>query len=325
MNAPIIFIHFSNSSYLKYTLRSAVVFNPDKRVILLGDKTNEHFKHKGVEHYFFDDYASGEGIDQFDRTFQFITGGEYLNEYKSNFFFRRWFLMYNFVMREKMKRFWTFDSDNLVLTALSAHEHKFADYDCTEQCDGGCMNGLINSMEVVKGYLDKINELFQRKDYLAVQEKKVRDNPRFIFNEMDAYSTYKKEEVFRSIKLNTIMDGTTFDHCISSKDDMEMLRRRIRGKKRVKQIYADDNGCLFTYHLPSKKFIKLNTVNMSWRIPDFLIRRMLQYALRQLKNPSLSSIKVDQRNIKPFDMYESWLMGKLRKAYAKLRKHLFCN
>ena len=140
MQAPIIFIHFSNSSYLKYTLRSARLFNPDKRVILLGDASTAHFSRKGIEHHYFEDYAKGEETTTFERFFQFITGGDYINEYKTKFFFRRWFTIYNFIRAQGIDRFWTFDSDNLILTALSLQDPKFVDYDCTEQCNGTCKN-----------------------------------------------------------------------------------------------------------------------------------------------------------------------------------------
>ena len=37
MNLPIIFVHKGDSFYLKYALESAKKFNPDSRIILLGD------------------------------------------------------------------------------------------------------------------------------------------------------------------------------------------------------------------------------------------------------------------------------------------------
>ena len=323
MKAPIIFIHFSNSSYLKYTLRSARLFNPDKRVILLGDPSNAHFGRKGIEHHCFEDYAEGEEIAVFERVFQFITGGDYLNEYKTKFFFRRWFIIYNFIRAQGIDRFWTFDSDNLILTALSLQEPKFGDYDCTEQCNGKCMNGLINNRGVVCGYVNKINELFQRESYLKERREHVSIYKRHIFNEMDAYMVYKEEEAVRSIALNTIIEGETFDHCVSSPDEMKMCPLVIRKKKRMKQIYTDGRGLLFTYHLPTKQFVKLNTANMSWQLPDFIYRRLLRQAERQLSNgamPKATASLENQGSIKPVNMYEIPIVGKVRRIYRKLQK-----
>lgn len=227
------------------------MFNPDKRVILLGDQSNAHFSSKDIEHHFFEDYAKGEEIDTFERVFQFITGGEYLNEYKTRFFFRRWFIIYNFIRAQGIDRFWTFDSDNLILTSLSLQEAKFVDYDCTEQCGGSCMNGLVNNNTVVRGYVNKINELFQREAYLQERREHVSKFKRHIFNEMNAYAAYKEEAGFRSIELKHIMDGETFDECMSMPNNMKICPVLIRKKKRIKQVYTDGRGLLFTYHLPT--------------------------------------------------------------------------
>ena len=41
MEAPIIFVHYNDTPYLKYTPQGREkLFNPDKRVILLGDSSN---------------------------------------------------------------------------------------------------------------------------------------------------------------------------------------------------------------------------------------------------------------------------------------------
>lgn len=286
MSAPIVFIHFNNSYYLKYTLYAARCFNPDKRVILLGDKTNAHFRRKGIEHHFFEDYSTGKEVQLFDRFFQFITAGYYLNAYKTRFFFRRWFLMYHFLQSQGIDRFWTFDSDTLILTALSKQEHKFSDYDCTEQCGGHCMNGFINNIDVVKGYRDKMITLFQSDDYLDQQRQIIKADPRLrVFSEMNVYNTYKEEDNFRSIALNTFIDGETFDDCISLPHNMKMHPQRIRGKKHVKQLYGNPSVDLFFYHLPTKKFIKTNTLNMSVRMPAFLYQRILKHTLKRQKRP----------------------------------------
>ena len=59
----------------------------------------------------------------------------------TRFVFRRWFLMHNYLRANGVRRFWNFDSDTLILTRLSAQEHKFATVGATEQCSGICMNG----------------------------------------------------------------------------------------------------------------------------------------------------------------------------------------
>jgi hypothetical protein len=40
MPAPLIFIHYGNSSYLPYVMKVVKRFNPQKEIIFLGDKQN---------------------------------------------------------------------------------------------------------------------------------------------------------------------------------------------------------------------------------------------------------------------------------------------
>ena len=75
--APIIFIHYGDSAYLKYTLRLAVKFNPDKEVILLGDNKNKKYEKIGVRHFYFNDYGAGEEINMFNKVFRFIAGAKH--------------------------------------------------------------------------------------------------------------------------------------------------------------------------------------------------------------------------------------------------------
>ena len=281
MKAPIIFIHYSDSSYLKYTLQSAQLFNPDKRVILLGDETNAHYKNKGIEHFSYDDYRSGEEIEVFDKVYRFIAGKHHGGHKWTNFVFRRWFIIHNFISTNNIGRFWTWDSDNVILTSLSAQEYKFMNFDCTEQCSGICMNGFVTNMKVVKGYVDKINELFQREEYVEKQKEEFETFPYYAFTEMRAYKAYKDESGIRRIRLNSIIDGETFDDCICSPDEYETYDHKMRGRT-LKKIYMGKDGNIFTFHIPSQQLVKLNSINLSW-VPDYVFDNIFRHSKRKVK------------------------------------------
>ena len=178
MVSPVIFIHYGYAEYLEYSLKSVKLFNPKKRVILLGDKQNRDVaKRCKIEHYDFDSYDYGNEIEIFNKVFKFIAGKNEKNSYWINFVFRRWFLIYTFLLKENIDSFWTFDSDNLILTNLEKFENFYSQYDCTEQCNGKCLNGFIPTRKVVKNYVDKINELFQKEEYIKNQEEVMSKNP----------------------------------------------------------------------------------------------------------------------------------------------------
>jgi hypothetical protein len=114
MNCPIIFIHYGDSPYLKYTLKAARKTNKQKRIILLGDDSNRHLKKYGIEHYFFKEYEDSDALKLFDKNFRIIApdgysdGKEKSGTNWTSFVFRRLFIMSQFVISENINRLWIF-------------------------------------------------------------------------------------------------------------------------------------------------------------------------------------------------------------------------
>ena len=273
-NTPIIFIHFNDSGYLEYTLKSALKFNPDKRIILLGDKSNEYYKKLGIEYYYFKDFEGSEEVKIFDKVYKFIAGSSQRKQPWTKFVFKRWFYMYNFIKQNDIQSFWTFDSDTLIFSDLSRYEKQFSETDCTSQCNGNCMNGYIANQKVVKNYLDKINELFQRPDYLKKQQEEMKQNPDWAFTEMRAFATFEKENNPGVFRLNKIINNETFDECICQEDGMETEKKFGRT---IKKLYFK-NGKIYTKEKSSGNLIKINTLNMSW-VPTLFIAKVYYYGV----------------------------------------------
>jgi len=289
-DAPLIFIHYGDSYYLKHSLAAAVAFNPDKEIILLGDAANAHHAIDGVEHIAFDDFSHGALIERFNEVFQYIAGDEQQREAWTRFVFQRWFLIHRFLVERKNERFWTFDSDTLIVTRLSQYESQLEDYDCTEQCSGICMNGFIASVDVVRNYLEKMIELFTRPSFLRRQRAKLKDRPTYAFTEMAAYVQYREESAVRSAWLGRIVDGETFLDCLCTvnehrvylnDDEYELSGETIWGNE-VKKVYLGSDGTVYCRHLKSDRLIRLNTINMSW-LPGWLFADLLNHAKRQLR------------------------------------------
>lgn len=291
--APIIFIHYGDSYYLRYTLESAVAFNPDKQVILLGDHRNIHYGALGVYHIDYGRYAIGPEIELFDRVYQHIAGEKHGRHEWTRFVFRRWFLMHNFLRAHGLHRFWTFDSDTLILTRLSEYERKFGMCGCTEQCSGICMNGYVSDMSLVQGYVDKINELFQRESFLREQRAFLEDMPWYAFTEMNAYIKFREERGFQALRLGAVIDGETFldsictfeEHKSFLEDDQYELYDTLIWGHEVKKLFLRDDGEIFVRHRALGRMVKLNTINMS-AVPDWLFDRLLRHAKRKLRRAS---------------------------------------
>lgn len=274
---PIIFIHYGRSSYLHLTLKSAKAFNHGSRVILLGDRNNEHFKDLGIEHFCFSDYDRSEEIQLFDKVFKFIAGRDHGREFWTKFQFKRWFYLFNFVKHHQIERFWTFDSDTLIMSDLGLQSVKFLNYDCTLECRGDCMKGFINGHNVLKGYLDTINDLCQDEGYLDKQREKVRLKPNLSFMDMNAFKYYMQNTSIKTIRLDSIIEGETFDPCIIWENDMERTRDKSRNRIFFRQ------GCVYEKHKPTQEYVKLNSLNMSAVSTD-LIEAVHKYSVNNKLN-----------------------------------------
>ncbi len=284
MKTPIIFCHYGDTPYLRYTLSCARLNNPDKDVVLLGDVHNRRVAGAcGVKHYPFEDFNYGSDLETFGRVYRLIHGRRFRpvigNRDWVNFVFQRWFFVRNFVKSFVIGDFWHFDSDNMLLDSLSQHEHKYRGYECTEQCDGICMNGYISGPEIVDRYIRKINELFQREEYLDEQKREFdRVNPRYAFTEMRAYDIFRKEEQVRSLRLNSVIDGSAFDDCVCLEQGMES--ENLANGRQVKKVLLHADGRFFCRERQSLRLVQMNSLNLSW-VPLYVFGLVWAHALKR--------------------------------------------
>ncbi|WP_146528795.1 hypothetical protein [Novipirellula artificiosorum] len=267
-DSPILFCHFDNSRYLPYVLETARLTNPDKPIILLGDEKNRWIgPAKGIDHLLYRDFDYGHLIEQFDRLYRTVQGP--LHRHMRGrvdwlkFVFKRWFYVYNFLVEHDHPSFWHFDSDTMVLVSLREHESKFDAYDCTEQCNGDCLNGFVPDASFLLRFLNFINVLFGDEAFLQQKQRFFDEQePTFSFNEMSAFAELKKRQTVKSIRLNTTIDGSTFDDCLCQEHGMEM--ERIFTEKEIKKVRCSDRGEFFCFDAESRESIRLNTLNLSW-------------------------------------------------------------
>jgi len=316
----IIFCHYGNSGYLYYTLKQVRLTNPRARVVLLGDEANRKIALKaGAEHYRFEDFGDTDEGQEFENVYQHVAGEEHGKEFWTKFVFRRWFYVHGFLKQQGIRKFWHFDSDNMILVDLEKQENKFRDYDCTEQCGGMCMNGFISSFEVVDGYVKKINELFKDEAYLDKQRQDFIEYPKYAFTEMRAYATYKEQENVKSIQLSAIIDNECFDDCICQEDGFLRYARPVK-KRLLKKLFLDAEGHFNCYHSESKTYIKMNSLNLSW-VPDDLFLYILKYTSGDF---SIAQVTLGQEDgYHTFDVFRRQRLSILKSLPKKLWIRLF--
>lgn len=277
-SAPLILIHYGDAPYLSCVLRTARLTNPEKRIVLLGDEANRKHAQGVADFVPFEDLAFGPDLELFERVFQPIQGSRHrfnkLNgtDFWLRFVFRRWFLMANFLERDGIDAFWTFDSDTLVLAPLASREARLAAYDCTEQCRGECLNGFVSSSRVARDFVRMINVLFRDEAYLQTQRERLEVHLGLAFNEMDAYREFRARAGIRSIRLSEPHEGEVFDDALAFAEDYEENPTKLVGRTTVKRLWTGPRGGVFA-RLKTGEGVRLLSANMSW-MPLYLYRRL---------------------------------------------------
>ena len=292
MNSPIILIHYGNSSFLPYVVQIAKRFNPSKDIVFLGDNSNAYLSLLGVKHYPYETYAHGSELELFDQLYPLIENRRYGKTQWANFILRRWFIINQFLKETRISRFWTFDSDNFLLTDLEKYEARFACFDCTSQCKGICLNGFIPDSRIVQRYVNKINELLGRDGYAAHWQQRYCEKPDLFYTEMEVFDVFVKEEGIRNFHLAKIENGSAFEDSITYvQDGMEMYDKRIKGRL-VKKLYLK-SGDVYCKHVGSGDFIKMNNLNLSW-MPKYVFPLLFNAIVASRKSADFMPVDLSQ-------------------------------
>lgn len=281
--APIVFIHYGAADYLARTLRCAVRANPDKKVFLLGDQDNRRLGKDGVVFVDCADLTSDEA-SRFEELFEPIEGTRHKfnklggTEKWLRFVFRRWFLIAEFLRQKKIDRFWTFDSDTLVLAPLTPREQRFGACEATTQCRDGCLNGFVGSRKLVERYTECILSLFSDREYLASQRERINQQAGLAFNEMDAFGEFRSRENVETLHAARPLEGEFFDDALAYDADFEASPAKIFGHIQVKRLWSSPDGALYAKHLESGDFLRMITCNLSW-LPDYIGKKIALFCL----------------------------------------------
>lgn len=119
----LVFYRGSVSAYLEYCLNQAKKFNPDSRIILLGDSANAHLK--VAEHYNADDFP---GAREFKPLYKHCSHLSYDFEWRC---IERWFIMRDFVRLTGINRFLHIDTDVLLFCNVTQEAERFENCDAT--------------------------------------------------------------------------------------------------------------------------------------------------------------------------------------------------
>ncbi|MDF2529389.1 MAG: hypothetical protein K0Q57_269 [Gammaproteobacteria bacterium] len=140
MALPIIFLHQGNSPYLWFSIRQAKFFNPESEIILLGDSSNQHLPF--VRHYCINEYFEQAKI--FASSYKHMSTNSYQFELLC---FQRWFILLEFLQKNKINQCVQLDTDLMVYCDLSQIQECFAHASMTLVKGHGPQTSYINSVD----------------------------------------------------------------------------------------------------------------------------------------------------------------------------------
>lgn len=281
-DAPVIFIHYGPSRYLRWTLRAARRSNPGKKIYFLGDSSNKQFVPHGIEFVPFESLGIGAKLRDLRGVFQPLEGSRHIFSKHGgtkkwlSFVFERWFLIEQFIVDRSISRFWTFDSDTMIAADLLSRESGLADFEATQQCRGCCLNGLVNSADMVGRFTSHTVGLFANEAFLVQQKARLRVHEGLAFTEMDAWEHFRDAEGIKACWLGDPSRDEVFDDALAMVHGFQEAARKVAGKVRAKRVLLDSRGGAFAVATDKARSVRLVTINLSW-MPDYIFKRVLPY------------------------------------------------
>lgn len=328
-DAPILFIHYGRSAYLRRTLAAARRSNPRKRIVLLGDDTNRDMATGLAEFCDYRTCSLGAKAHEFASVFQAIEGDQHhFNKPGGTaswlrFVFLRWFCLEEFVRNYGIASFWTFDSDTLLLADLLPREARYSAYEATVQCRGNCLNGWIGSLAFVERYTDCILDLFGDDGFLASQRARLEVAKGLAFTEMDAFAEFRRRQNPRVRHAAEPLRGEAFDDALAIVRGFEMSPAKVLGRTTVKRLWSTPSGGLYGKTAPDGNPFRMLSCNMSW-MPDYVWRRLRRFVLAPEQDEAVIADRFCEVSLlQPWpDKVLGWLVSQRIAAARILRAEL---
>lgn len=194
------------------------------------------------------------------------------------FVFRRWFIIADFIAKEGIDSFWTFDSDTLIFGSLGRRESRFRGHQATAQCRDCCLNGWIGSRALVEDYIRTMTALFRDTDFLDSQRKRLDEHAGLAFNEMDAFCEFRSRRDVRTFHAAQPLDGEFFDDALAYDANFEASPFKVAGRIQVKRLWSSPDGALYARHIDTGWFVRMITCNLSW-LPDYVGEKLARFCL----------------------------------------------
>lgn len=259
---PIIFIHRYNSPYLKYSLEQAKVCNPE--VFLIGDNSNNLYNF--VTHI---DYRLHfDEAREFSKIYKHYSTSSY--EYEM-FNFQRWFILKDFVIKNKINACLYLDSDVMIYVDVSKEIKKFKLYNFTlSQYFCGCVF-FLNDIDALKDFCEFIMNIYSKKDKYHFSKMKSHYKVRKKHGlpggacDMTAFELYHQLHFGEIGEVSQIIDNSVYDPAINISFPGFVMENGVK-----KIIWK--NGVPYGIHKKTHQLIRFNSLHFQGKSKKIMSR-----------------------------------------------------
>lgn len=215
MNTVIV-THTGYRPYLESCLRRAVASAPGGRVVLLGDDANATI---GLgEHHSIDDPSLRDDIDAFRSVYRQVSTAHSFS--RERFWVERWFLIRNFLRRERLDGCLAIDSDVLLFCNVAEEAERFHPYAMTfarwdpvrivPHCN------FINGLEGLESFCRYVLDLYRSPEKMSRLAEINRKKFNFAWiSDMSLLAAWGATSGFPIGYLeDTVASGVAFDTCL---------------------------------------------------------------------------------------------------------------
>ena len=234
---PVLFIHTGNQEYLQYTVSQAEKMN--SHVYLLGDESNQNIAKRWVrmKDYFTDRYKN------FTENYVHMSSNPYVFELNC---FRRFFVSYEFAVRNDIREFMMLDSDLLAFANFSEVDFHGCDaalsmpYDQSHYVWTASPHCSYWTVEALDDFLDYL--IYAYGEGIGLLEEKWKYNhekhmPGGICDMTLLYLWAQSSTKFHVFNTSQVCNKTVFDHFLSLSEGYQQgdfQRNRYCEMKKIK-------------------------------------------------------------------------------------------
>lgn len=294
--STIIYVHTGDSFYLLPNLLHTRAYNPNAKIILLGDKKNAYVEEWGFEHFLLDEYMNL--AHQFEQVYVHYSPNSYQFEL---FCFQRWFAISEFAQKQHLEKFLVCDTDAFLYCNIDDEFDKYSNVDFTITRNGTpCFTYF--SKDSIKRFVEYITWCYTsevgKKRIEDYHQRLVDSNKDYGISDMSAFVAWEQLGGAMAIHVDVPNKSIAYDHNFIDVNDgykMDGSHKLIAWENDIPYEFLASTGekiMIKGIHLQGKsKYLIHKMVPYKYIKPvlGFYLKEIVKYRLRTFKHKILKS------------------------------------